>query len=490
VATIALSPTSLVLQVGEAFSISAVPRDAAGHPVVGRTPTWSSSATGIVTVAASGIVNAVAAGSAVITATIGETTGSLTVLVIPLVRRVVVGPATPTVEVGGALTLSMALLDALENQINATVAVTWTSSDTAKATVNATGVVTPKQTGTVVITASFSTNLVTSMSGNTTVTIVPHVPTVSVNILPNPVGLVVGQTRALTAFARGQNGAAIPGRTFTWATTSPNVLSVSSSGVVTALNPGAGTVSATSEGITATTSLTLFSATPAAGIGVGFGLEQFVTIPAGSFSMGSTSGNLDELPVRTVTLTTPFKMQRTEVTRSQWLSVMGSVPAGNTGCDLCPVANVTWDQAQTFVTALNVANPGAGFRLPTEAQWEFAARGGVVPPADYPGELELIAQYIVTSESRVWPVALREPNALGLYDVIGNVAEWTLDWYRGAPDAYAGLGTVDPIGFPAGTIHVNRGGSYTSAPFTARSASRGGTLAGASALVGFRLARN
>lgn len=489
VVSVSVSPSSLLLQVGQSFSLTATPLNAAGNVVAGVTATWNSSSLPVATVAPNGVITAVSTGSSVITATVGTHTTTLTVTVIPSVRRVAVSPPSPTVEMGFTLQLTLVLLDHLENQINGTVPVAWTVSNVAKATVSATGVVSPHDTGTVTITGSMSTGGAAPQTGSTTVTIVPHVTTVSVDILPNPVGLIIGQTRTLSAFAHSQSGAVIVGRTFTWTSQGPAVASVAgTTGLVTALLTGAAQISAVNEGVSGSTGVTVFAAAPAVGVGVGFALDQFASIPAGTFSMGSTDANLDERPVRQVTITTAFKIQKTEVTRSQWVNVMGigSLPAGQTGCDLCPVTDITWDQAQAFITALNVTVPGNNFRLPTEAQWEYAARAGTT--GSTPGLLELISEYFITSDNHIWPVALRQPNAFGLYDVIGNASEWTLDWYPNPPAGYDPSQTIDPVGAVTGPRRVDRGGAYSSTAFLARSSYRAG--APSSNQIGFRIVRN
>ena len=119
-------------------------------------------------------------------------------------------------------------------------------------------------------------------------------------------------------------------------------------------------------------------------LGVGFGDEQFSLIPAGTFRMGSENGRDNERPVHTVTLTRSFYMQRTPVTQGQWREIMGTNPSGFSDCgDMCPVETVSWGEAQAFIRALNERYPGRNYRLPTEAEWEYAARAGTT--GDYGG---------------------------------------------------------------------------------------------------------
>lgn len=489
VVSLGISPDSLLLQVGQPFYLAAVPRNAAGQTIPNLTATWTSSATSIATIEPNGVVTAVGVGEDTVTATIGAFSHTMPLTVIPTIRRTSISPPDASVEKGLTLQLSVILFDSLDNEIDATVFHSWQSSNTVKATVSATGLVTALDTGTVIITGGISTGNAALQYTTTTVTIVPHITITSVEVLPNPVGLIVGQTRTLAAFAHDHDGNVIVNRQFAWSSQGPTVASVgAATALATALLPGAAQITAVTESVSGTTGITVFAAAPAAGVGAaltaGNVASQFAAIPGGTFAMGATDGNNDEKPVRQVTLTTGFEMQKTEVTRAQWLAVM-PLPPGNTGCDLCPVIGVTWDQAQAFITALNTALPGNNFRLPTEAQWEYAARAGSA--AAFPGPIELMANYIITSDLHVWPVALRQANTFGLYDVVGNAAEWTLDWYPNPPAVYDPAQTTDPTGATSGARRVDRGGGYGSTAFTARTSYRAGAP---SDQIGLRLVRN
>jgi formylglycine-generating enzyme required for sulfatase activity len=186
---------------------------------------------------------------------------------------------------------------------------------------------------------------------------------------------------------------------------------------------------------------------------------QFVKIPAGSFNMGSDSGKIYEKPVHLVTIAYDFWMMETEVTQKQWIAVMGSNPSFWKG-DSLPVESVTWQNCQTFIDSLNHLYPGKGYRFPTEAEWEYAARAGT--DTFFPTGNDTVAcgragWYKGNSGSRTHPGRLREANAFGLYDMIGNVAEWIADWwhddYNGAPND----GSEWKV--PAGTFPVKRGGA-------------------------------
>ena len=223
--------------------------------------------------------------------------------------------------------------------------------------------------------------------------------------------------------------------------------------------------------------------------GVGFGDDQFALISAGTFQMGSTSGSSDERPVHSVTITRSFYMQRTEVTQGQWREIMGTNPSNFSSCgDLCPVERVTWDDIQQFLTALNARVPGRNYRLPTEAEWEYAARAGTTGDYSGTGVLNDMGWYSGNSERRTHPVAQNQPNAWGLYDMHGNVWEWVQDWYSAS--YYGGSPGVDPAGPSTGSFRVLRGGSWLYFASLARSALRYVITPSFRSLnFGFRLAR-
>ena len=194
--------------------------------------------------------------------------------------------------------------------------------------------------------------------------------------------------------------------------------------------------------------------------GVSFNM---VTVDGGTFNMGATTEqgtsdpNSDEYPVREVTLSS-YSIGETEVTQELWVAVMGSNPSYHKGDLSCPVEYVSWDDCQTFITKLN-GMTGRSFRLPTEAEWEFAARGGNSTNGyKYAGSNTIsgVAWNYANSNSTTHPVASKYPNELGLYDMSGNVSEWCQDWYG----AYSGEAQSDPEGPTTGTKRVNRGGSW------------------------------
>jgi formylglycine-generating enzyme required for sulfatase activity len=199
---------------------------------------------------------------------------------------------------------------------------------------------------------------------------------------------------------------------------------------------------------------------------------RMVSVPAGSFAMGSLPGapmrQEEELPHR-VTLTRPFRIASTEVTQRQWLALMPQNRSPQPGDDL-PVTSISWKEAQEFCLKLS-QREGTKYRLPTEAEWEFACRAGAGNAAVDGGGLETVAWYADNSDGKPHAVAQKAPNAWGLFDLLGNVAEWTQDAY--AP--YSRDPATDPTGPAAGPARVVRGGAWRSFPPAVRCAARTGT---------------
>ena len=192
-----------------------------------------------------------------------------------------------------------------------------------------------------------------------------------------------------------------------------------------------------------------------------------------------------------VTLTKPFYIGKNEVTQAQWQFVMGNNPAKFKGSDF-PVVCVSWNDAMEFCKKLNdlgLAPAGYQFSLPSEAQWEYAARGGNKRRGyEYSGsnDIKEVAWYDGNSGSQTHPVREKQPNELGLYDMSGNVWEWCFDWYGGD---YGGGAVIDPQGPQNGSYRVVRGGSWCSNASGCRVASRGGNFPSRrDYFYGFRLA--
>ncbi len=197
---------------------------------------------------------------------------------------------------------------------------------------------------------------------------------------------------------------------------------------------------------------------------------QMVVIPAGSFDMGSNSGSGGyETPVRRVTFAKSFALGKTEITQGQWKALMGSNPSSHSNCgDTCPVEKVNWNDAKKFIQRLN-AKTGEQYRLPSEAEWEYACRAGGKHEYCGSDNLDSVAWYSGNSGDTTHPSAQKQANAFGLYDMSGNVFEWVEDSFNGR---YNGAPTDGTVWQGISTKRVLRGGSWGSESLWARSASR------------------
>jgi formylglycine-generating enzyme required for sulfatase activity len=189
---------------------------------------------------------------------------------------------------------------------------------------------------------------------------------------------------------------------------------------------------------------------------------EFVLIPAGSFTMGSGKSFEDawgdETPAHRVNISKDFYLGKYEVTQSQWEAVMGGNPSKFKGRNN-PVEMVSWDDVQEFIKKLNQKEGSNKYRLPTEAEWEYAARAGTTSTysfGDDAGALGRYAWYWDNSGETTHPVGQKEPNGWGLYDMHGNVWEWVRDWYG----EYSGSPVTDPQGPSSGSSRVYRGGAW------------------------------
>ena len=244
--------------------------------------------------------------------------------------------------------------------------------------------------------------------------------------------------------------------------------------------------------------------------------NDMILIPADTFQMGNTgaySGDSDEKPVHTVTISKAFYMSKYEVTQKQYQAVMGNNPSHFKGENF-PVERVTWYNAVAFCNALsqqegktpcytiNGTNVSCnwdanGYRLPTEAEWEYAAKAGTstdfyngsltntnCTPID--ANLDNIAWYCGNANNTTHPVGQKQANAFGLYDMSGNVWEWCWDWYS----SYSSTAVTDPTGASTGSDRVYRGGSWNRNALNCRSAYRSfNTPSNDFNRMGFRLVR-
>ena len=188
---------------------------------------------------------------------------------------------------------------------------------------------------------------------------------------------------------------------------------------------------------------------------------EMVKVEAGTFMMGATSEMKnpydDEKPVHQVTLTNDYYMGKYEVTQALWQVVMGKNPSYFKGDNL-PVNYVRWKDCQRFISKLN-SMTGRKFRLPTEAEWEYAARGGKKSRGyQYSGSSNIsdVAWYDGNSGDKTHPVGSKQANELGIYDMTGNVLEWCQDWYG----SYYSSSQTNPTGSDSGSARVSRGGGW------------------------------
>jgi formylglycine-generating enzyme required for sulfatase activity len=214
---------------------------------------------------------------------------------------------------------------------------------------------------------------------------------------------------------------------------------------------------------------------------------EMIVIPAGDFQMGSNETETEQ-PIHTVRLAKSFALGKTEVTQAQWRQVMRFNPSRSNSCDDCPVEQVGWDDAQAFISKLNELT-GKIYRLPNEAEWEYAAKAGSNFKYSGGDDIEAVAWYSKNSGLKTHPVGRKKPNAWGLFDMTGNVWEWVEDsWhdsYKGAPRD----GSAWVTGGDAGRRGL-RGGSWGNDPNVARTAFRFSFVSTFRFdLSGFRLAR-
>ncbi len=236
--------------------------------------------------------------------------------------------------------------------------------------------------------------------------------------------------------------------------------------------------------------------------------DGFVVIPPGKFVMGASAaeveaGTWNDAPQHEVTLTRPFELQVVETTQQAFKGVMaGNVPAQPKACPECPVLNVSWFQATGYCNTLSrlknlpVCYEGQdkdvrflgldchGYRLPTEAEWEYAARAGTTSPRY--GVTAEIAWFDLNTQLEPQPVRGKKPNPWGLFDMLGNAHEWVHDWQGEYPPG----AVTDPLGPASGQNRVFRGGAYKLPETEARAAFRNAYGPGNQVdFIGFRCAR-
>lgn len=251
VATVTIAPATAVLRVGTTVQLNATTKDSAGNILTGRAVTWSTNAPAVATVSASGVVSAVAVGSATISAASEgkSATSSITVTLVP-VASISVAPASASVFIGGTTQLTATTKDSAGNILTGRV-VTWGSSAPSIATVSGSGVVSGLAVGAVTISA-----ISEGKNGSASIA-VAVVPVASVTVSPATVSLVIGATTQLTAATTDSAGNSLAGRVVTWTSSAPSIATVSASGLVTAVAAGSATITATSEGMSGASAVTV-----------------------------------------------------------------------------------------------------------------------------------------------------------------------------------------------------------------------------------------
>jgi uncharacterized protein YjdB len=279
------------------------------------------------------------------------------------------------------------------------------------------------------------------------------------NVTMNP-----GTTITLTATVYPSN---TTNKTVTWRSSNTTVATVTN-GVVKAVAAGECDIIATCQNVQATCHVTVKEVNSNDNTitvnGVTFSM---VPVEGGTFLMGTpatqTGSGTNERPQHFVTVS-DYKIGQTEVTQELWVAVMGSNPSAFPGDPQRPVDNVSWEMCQEFIDSLNRLT-GMNFRFPTEAEWEFAAKGGnqskgyIFAGSNTPAP---VAWYSTNSGSKTQPVAQKEANELGLYDMSGNVCEWCSDWYV-SYESYSSASSepvVNPTGPATGSYKMLRGGSW------------------------------
>jgi len=225
---------------------------------------------------------------------------------------------------------------------------------------------------------------------------------------------------------------------------------------------------------------------------------EFVFVKGGCYMMGDFSGDgtdwhgageSNERPVHEVCVD-DFYIGKYEVTGGQWKQLMGSNPSRDSGCkegdDSCPVEFIKWSDIQDFIGRLNKKSDGSKYRLPTEAEWEYAARsGGKKDRYSGGNDIVSVGWYGANAGDKTHPVGTKLPNALGIYDMSGNVWETTSDWY--SSDYYAKSPRNNPAGPDSGDRRVIRGGCATGSFLNLRTTRRGAQEPDQPNADGFRL---
>ncbi|MCL2290331.1 MAG: SUMF1/EgtB/PvdO family nonheme iron enzyme [Bacteroidetes bacterium] len=334
--------------------------------------------------------------------------------------------------------------------------VSWVSNNHNVAIVNNNGEVLAKAEGRAIIT-------VTTQDGNyraaCIVTVVNSlIPVTGITLTPTTLSLIVTETATLIATVFPEDA---DNKAFGWENSNPDVVTLDN-GKVTAKAAGTAIITVTTQegNHTATCEITVTKP---------YYVEpEMVFVEGGTFIMGCTDGECghvweehQELPAHQVTVSS-FQIAKYQITQKQWESIMGNNPSHFKGDNL-PVEQISWYDAQEFIQKLNHIT-GKNYRLPTDAEWEYAARGGNKSQGyKYSGSNNL-NEVSWGHSNTTYPVGTKAPNELGIYDMSGNVREWCSDWYEDYTDAPQ----TNPTGPATGSHRVLRNGGYSNGEHTYR----------------------
>jgi formylglycine-generating enzyme required for sulfatase activity len=466
---VSLDQWELIMEVGEVISVK---ETVAPSIATDKKVSWSSNVPAIAEVDKDGTVTAIAPGYTLITAKAAD--GKSVILPVTVManqaRSIEVIPTLLTVAIASNTNVypftATVLPAAAEDKT-----VIWSSSNTDVATVDpGTGVVTKNRfVGITTITATSTVNA--DISGTATFVVMDL-------RAESPISLFTGEQRSPALTVLPTNA---PDQDFEWISDDPTIASVdASTGQLTGVSTGNVWVSVKLKSNPDVSSGCYVEVKGSSRESVNGADFDFIGVKKGTFTMGQSSDDGGathqpaDYPQHQVTLTKDYAIGKTEVTQKQWEAVMGRLPIGVEGTwgkgDNVPVYSVTYNDVQAFISKLNTLTPGKTYRLPTEAEWEYAARGGHKKTNEYTysgsNTVGNVAWYQYNtddpgnpgfSDGKARPVATKAANELGIYDMSGNVAEWVNDWY--AP--YTSAAQTDPAaaGGRATTDRVARNGS-------------------------------